>query len=265
MMSVSRQHLGPYDLRVWRQGEGEGLLYLHGTERHTGDAPFLRRLADERTVLAPEFPGYGESLGLGHIHDIHDITLLLREFIEISGYKAVDVVGHSLGGMVAAELAIVAPQLVRCLVLVDSYGLWIDDEPMPDAFAMTPLELENAKWYDPDKKSLETHPRDGSTPLDLAVERARNSGTATKFLWPIPDRGLRRRIRYLSTPTLVVHGDSDGLVPLRYAEELARLLPNSELVTISHAGHMPMFEAEDDFVAAVQKFLAQHQDRHAQA
>ena len=258
-MNISRQQVGPFDLRVWQQGEGHGLLYLHGTERHPGEAPFLARLAEDCDVRAPELPGYGESLGFEYIHDIMDVALLLREFIESIGFESVDVVGHSLGGMIGAELAIVAPHRVRSLVLVDSYGLWIDEEPMPDAFAMTPPQLDAAKWHDPEKRTLETHAREGSSPLDLAIERTKNSGTASKFMWPIPDRGLRRRIRHLQTPTLVVHGESDGVVPLRYAEELAGLLPNAQLLAIPRAGHLPMFEAEDDFVAGVQKFLANHQ------
>lgn len=257
-MTMSRQQVGPFDLRVWQQGSGDGLLYLHGTERHPGDAPFLERLAEDRDVRAPELPGYGESHGFEHIHDLLDVALLLRELIETSGFDSVDVVGHSLGGMIAAELAIVAPHRVRSLVLADSYGLWIDDAPMPDAFAMTPPELDAAKWHDPANKELETHTREGSTQLDLMVERTKNSGTASTFMWPIPDRGLRRRARYLTAPTLVVHGESDGLVPVRYAQELAGLLPNAELLTIPRAGHLPMFEAAEEFVTAVQKFVARH-------
>lgn len=259
-MTMSRQQVGPFDLRVWQAGDGEGLLYLHGTERHPGDAPFLRRLAEDRDVRAPELPGYGESLGVEHVHDILDVALLVRELVEASGFRSIDVIGHSLGGMIAAEVAVVAPHLVRRLVLVDSYGLWLDDEPMPDGFAMSPAALDVAKWHDVANASLETHLPEVADPLDRAIERARNSGTATRFMWPIPDRGLRRRARHLHAPTLVVHGESDGLVPLRYAEELAGLLPRAELATIPRAGHLPMFEAEDEFVALVQKFFSGHSD-----
>lgn len=255
-MRMSRQQVGKFDLRVWQQGEGPGLLYLHGLERHPGDAPFLRRLAEDRDVRAPEFPGYGESLGVEHISDIHDAALLYRELIESWGFESVDVVGHSLGGMVAAELAIVAPHRVRGLALVDSYGLWQESSPLPDPFAMVPDDLDEAKWHEPAARESETHAREGSSRLDLAVERTTNLGTATKFMWPIPDRGLRRRLRHLSTPTLVVHGESDGLIPVEYAEQMTDLVPHAELEVIRGAGHLPMFEAEDEFVSLLQKFLA---------
>ena len=255
-MDMTRQQIGPFDLRVWQQGEGAGLLYLHGFERHPGDAPFLKRLAENRDVRAPELPGYGESLGVEQIHDLYDVALMYRELIESWGFESIDVVGHSLGGMIAAELAILAPHRVKSLVLVNCFGLWIDDEPMPDAFALAPTDFDAAKWHDPASKSSETTARAGSTPLDLAIERTTNQGTATKFMWPIPDRGLRRRLRHLSSRTLVIHGESDGLVPVRYADELVGAITNAELELIAHAAHMPMYEAEDEFVALVQKFIS---------
>ena len=256
-MQMSRQQIGSFDLRVWQQGDGSGLLYLHGLERHPGDAPFLNRLVEERDVRAPEFPGYGESTGIEHVHDVLDVALMYRELVDSWGFDYVDVVGHSLGGMIAAELAVIAPHRVRSLVLVDSFGLWLEGQPMPDVFTLAPPELDAAKWHDPEAKASETHARAGSSPLDLSIERTTNLGAATKFLWPIPDRGLRRRLRHVSAPTLVLHGESDGIVPLAHAEELARLIPNAELETIPHCGHMPMFEAEDQFVNVVQKFVAQ--------
>jgi pimeloyl-ACP methyl ester carboxylesterase len=255
-MQTSRQQIRSFDVRVWHQGEGSGLLYLHGLERHPGDAPFLNRLAEGHDVRAPELPGYGQSTGVEHLHDVLDVALLHRELVESWGFDSVDVVGHSLGGMLAAELAVVAPHRVRSLVLVDSFGLWLEDQPMPDVFAMTPPNLDAAKWHDTAAKDDETHAREGSTPLDLAIERTTNLGTATKFLWPIPDRGLRRRLAHVSAPTLVLHGESDGIIPLAHAEELARMIPDAELETIPGAGHLPMFEAEDQFVNLVEKFVA---------
>jgi pimeloyl-ACP methyl ester carboxylesterase len=257
-MQMTREQLRSFDLRVWQQGDGAGLLYLHGLERHPGAAPFLDRLAEERDVRAPELPGYGESTGVEHLHDVQDVALLYRALIDSWGFESVDVVGHALGGMLAAELAVVAPHRVRSLVLVNAFGLWLEDQPMSDVFTMSPPELDAAKWHNPEAKESETGARGGSSALDLAIERTTNLGTATKFLWPIPDRGLRRRLCYISAPTLVIHGESDGIVPLAHAEELARLLPNAELEIMPLAGHLPMFEAEDQFVNAVQKFVALH-------
>ncbi len=74
-------------------------------------------------------------------------------------------------------------------------------------------------------------------------------------MWPIAERGLRRRLRYLTAPTLVVHGGDDGLLPVSYAEEMVRLIDGASLVVIDRAGHYPMFEQEDAFIEAVEAFL----------
>lgn len=254
--SVTTQQVGPCEVRVWQTGTGSGLLYLHGYEQHPGAAPFLERLGEHRDVRAPELPGYGESTGLEQLDDILDLALLWRRLIEDWGFDSVDVVGHSLGGMVAAELAVVAPHRVRKLVLVDSYGLWLDDLPLVDQFALSPPDLAAAKWHDPAAApDPEPSALSDTSPLGKAISRTRNLGSATKFMWPIPDRGLARRLPHLTVPTLVLHGESDGLVPVAYARELAGRIPDATLVTIPGAGHLPMIEAEDAFLDAVTRFL----------
>jgi pimeloyl-ACP methyl ester carboxylesterase len=256
-MSITTHETGPFSLRTLRLGEGKGnpLLYVHGYERHPGEAPFLQRLAEDREVVAPELPGYGESTGIDRIRDVHDLALMLRAFVTGLGHEEFDVVGHSLGGMLAAELAVVAPRQVRSLVLVNSYGLWLDDHPMADPFVLSPDQLAAAKWHDPQQAGSEAAIEVAQTPLEKGLERTRNLGTATKLMWPIPDRGLSRRLRYVEARTLVVHGEDDGLVPTEHARELARMIEGADLELLSRAGHVPMFEREDEFVAVVQKFL----------
>jgi pimeloyl-ACP methyl ester carboxylesterase len=151
----------------------------------------------------------------------------------------------------------VSPHLVRRLVLVDAYGLWLDDNPLPDPFALAPRDLESAKWCDPKQAPIpEPSAFDGGDDPDaLAIFRAQNLGTATKFMWPIPDRGLNRRLPYIKAPTLIVHGEADGLIPMAYAQAFARLIPNARIATIRNAGHLPMIEAEDEFISTVNDFL----------
>jgi len=256
-MKMTREKMGALDIRVWSGGSGAPLLYLHGFEHHPGAASFLTRLARNHEVRAPEHPGYGESGGFEENYDIIDVALHYRRMIESWKNGPVDVVGHCLGGMFAAEVAVLSPHLVRRLVLVDAYGLWLDDKPLPDPFALSPKDLESAKWHDPAKAPMpEPSTFEGGNDADaLAIFRAQNLGTATKFMWPIPDRGLNRRLPYINAPTLIVHGESDGLIPIAYAEAFARLIPNARIATIRKAGHLPMLEAEDEFVSIVNDFL----------
>jgi pimeloyl-ACP methyl ester carboxylesterase len=258
MTPITVEKIGPYEVNVWSSGSGSPLLFLHGYERHPGGAPFLERLAENHRVIAPEQPGYGSSTGFEHIVDLLDLVLLYRELIAASSDAPVDIVGHSTGGMLAAELGAIAPQLVRRLVLVDAFGLWIDDEPAPDPFGAAEAVL-TAKWHDPGARPrpepsiFEPDPAD---PQGAILFQARNYAAATKFMWPIAERGLARRLPYVSAPTLVVHGASDGLLPTSYAERMTQLIPNARLALIDDAGHYPMLEQQDAFTAVVEDFLA---------
>jgi pimeloyl-ACP methyl ester carboxylesterase len=255
--ALSRQTVGPFEINVWTKGSGQPLLFLHGYERHPGGAPFLERLAERHAVHAPEQPGYGTSTGFEHVEDLLDLVLFYRALVRSWGGGRLDVVGHSMGGMLAAELAVIAPELVDRLVLVNAFGLWLDDQPAVDPFGPA-AEVLAAKWHDvegrPNPEPTIFVP-DSEQPEEAVLFEARNRATATKFMWPFAERGLRRRLQYIEAPTLVVHGTADALVPVAYAEELVRLVPGATLTPIDGAGHYPMLEQEDAFLAAVEGFL----------
>lgn len=256
-MGLSVQTVGACRVRVWSAGEGPPLLYLHGFEQHPGGATFLRRLAQKRRVYAPETPGYGGSTGVEELDGVLGLTLHHRQLVESWGVGRIDVVGHSLGGMFAAEFAAICPHLTRRLVLVDAYGLWLDDVGMPDPFVLGEKELRVAKWADADAAPPEPSifTPDPEAPQLTILERAKNLAAATKFMWPIADRGLRGRLPLIQAPTLVIHGARDGLVPTAYAHQFGRLIPAARVVTIDGAGHLPMVEREDAFMRAVEDFL----------
>lgn len=257
-MSLETVTIGDFRVRVWSEGSGPPLLYLHGFEQHPGEASFLRRLARGRRVIAPETPGYGGSTGFEAIDSILTMTLYHRQLVESLGVERIDLIGHSLGGMFAAEFAAVCPHLTRRLILVDAYGLWLDHAVMPDPFVLQEKELRQAKWADADTAPPEPSifVPDPAEPHGAMLERAKNLTIATKFMWPIADRGLRRRLPLIHAPSLIIHGASDGLIPTIYAGEFGRLIPDAHVVTIAGAGHLPMVEREDAFIEAVERFLA---------
>ncbi|HZQ36740.1 MAG TPA: alpha/beta hydrolase [Dehalococcoidia bacterium] len=249
---------GACSVRVWESGAGRALLYLHGFEGHDGGAPFLEQLAAKHRVFAPEAPGFGESSGIEQIDGILDLVLVYRQLVEALGLGKVDLIGHSLGGMFAAEFAAICPQHVRRLVLVSPFGLWLEEAEIPDFLAMSAGQLARATWHDPESAAAQAAQRqitNGASPIATAVQRASNLAVAGKFLWPIPDRGLQKRLPLIAAPTLVIRGASDKLIPAPYGEAFQRLIPHARLETIADAGHTPQAEQPDSFLAAVEPFL----------
>ncbi len=157
--------------------------------------------------------------------------------------------------MLAAETAIISPHLVRRLVLVDAFGLWLDDYPIPDVFIQTPEALSGLLWHDPAQAEPPAGPADAD-PTTVALNAQQNRAIAARFLWAVPERGLAKRLPYLRTPTLVLWGEQDRLIPPAYAQAFADRLAGARVSLIPNAGHLPMVEQPEAFDAALDAFLA---------
>jgi pimeloyl-ACP methyl ester carboxylesterase len=249
---------GLFQTFVRSEGEGDPLLFLHGAGGLYGWPPFLESLARSFRVIAPDHPGFGRSEGLEHLDDVVDLALYYTEFIEAMDLEQPYLVGHSLGGMIAAEVAAIAPALASKLVLIAPVGLWLDDYPVMDFFAATPEELSAAMFHDAGSavaKELMTLPSAPEAHLEAVLERTKNLSAAGKFLWPIPDKGLKKRIHRIVVPTLLLWGVSDRLVPPIYGEEFLKRIKRARLTVFRGASHMLPFEKADELVEAVTDFL----------
>jgi len=252
-ISVSIRN-GKFTTAMQRTGRGEPLVFLHGAGGPMAGAPFLDDLAKRFTVYAPAHPGFGAGQGIEHLDDILDFALYYLDFLEEIGVEKPHLVGHSLGGMLAAEIAALAPHLLSRLVLVCPAGLWLDPVPIPDFFTFSPEQLVRTALHDPKGpvgKMLLAQFQDPN----LALESYRCLASAGKFLWPIPDKGLKKRIHRVKVPTLVVWGASDGLIPTAYADAFHAAIPGSRVTILNGAGHLPMLEQREAFVEAVTSFL----------
>ena len=140
---------GLFDIKLRTDGSGEPLLFLHGAGGLRGWDPFLADLAGRYTVYAPAHPGFESSSGLEHVDDVLDLVVYYNDLLDALNIESMHVVGHSMGGMIAAELAALSPHRVRRLVLANPVGLWLENHPVADFFAMTPDQLGIALWHDP--------------------------------------------------------------------------------------------------------------------
>jgi len=246
--------------RVHRAGNGDPVVFLHGAAGLQWD-PFLDGLAERFSVYAPEHPGttLGDPDGIRALDDLWDLVLYYDELFDALGLESPAVVGHSFGGMVAAEIAATLRGRVSKLVLISAIGLWRDDEPVPNFMVMTPQELVPIAVADqngPVAAMLLAPPDLESEAGQTAVIQSTWSLACTgKFIWPIPDRGLRKRLHRITAPTLIVWGHQDRLVSTAYADEFADAIKGSRVEVLEGAAHFPHVEQPERTVAAVTEFL----------
>jgi pimeloyl-ACP methyl ester carboxylesterase len=237
------------------------VLFLHGVSGLLEDTRFLDSLAERRRVFAPELPGYGESTGEELYEDMLDFALHGWDVLEALGLEGQRpaVMGHSLGGMIAAEMACLAPSDLSRLVLVDAFGLWLDEQPIPDLFAFRPFEFGDFLFSDPERGAAALTGGLDFSDIDalreFVVANARRLGTAGKVLFPIPNRRLSKRLYRLTTPTLVVWGEQDRLLPPVYARRWGELVPAARVACIEGAGHMLPYEQPQELAREVLEFL----------
>ncbi len=252
---------GKFQVQLLEGGSGESLLYLHGIGGFPGWPPFLDRLAEHYHVYVPAQPGVAGSIALEHLDDLWDLVLFYDELMQELGLDKSYLLGHCYGGMVAAELAAHRPERVTGLALVCPLGLWLDETPVADLFALTPSEQGRLLWYDPESESARAYlvePDDPTAKMEAQLDRTQTLAAVGKFIWPIPDRGLANRAHRITMPTLLLWGDSDGVVPSAYGQAFERLLPNTTLQIIDRCGHLPQLERPDQFIDAVRRFLVDH-------
>ena len=244
--TANRIDIGPNSVEIRETGSGPALLFIHGFEGPM-DAPFIESLGSDHRVVLPTHPGFGGTQSIRALQDIHNVAIVYEGILDALDIDTADVVGHSLGAMFAAELAAVAPQRVRSLVLVSPIGIWSDDHPAPDVLSAGGSYLTRMLWADPEHTATA-----GTT---TPVERTANLAAAGNYMWPLPDRGLRDRAYRLTMPVHIVRGDADGLVGEAQVADWKGMIPAATVHTIGGAGHFPMLEKPDDFTTLVSRLL----------
>ncbi len=249
---------GAFGTLVQEHGTGEPALYLHGPWDWNG-SPLLEHLGKQHRVVAPRLPGFEDSSGGEHLLDLNDLLYYYLDLLDELGLESLPVIGHSLGGMIAAELAAMQPRRFTKLVLLAPFGLWNAAHPLPDLFAFTPRELAPALFHEPDAPraaAVLLPPEEAESRMAFQLARARAMATSAKYLWPIPNRGLKSRLHRVRMPTLLVWGEHDGVIPPRTARDFQASLPHARLAEIRGAAHLPQIERPDELSEVIADFLA---------
>ena len=241
-------------VRLWRDGTGTPLVYLHGAAGVPPWLPFFTQLTGKHEVLVPEHPGFGMSDNPTWIRNVGDVAMYYLDFLDGLGAERVHVVGHSLGGWIAAELAVRNTARLNSLTLVDAAGIHVPQVPKLDTFLLTDEQLVRGLFHD--QKRAEATIADMKRP-ELEDVILKNRTTTARLTWQprAYDPQLAKWLHRIDVPTLIVWGGNDRLFPPEYAHAWQHLIPGSRVAIIPDCGHVPQIEQRQAFVAALDGFL----------
>ncbi|MCZ7437901.1 alpha/beta hydrolase [Micromonospora sp. WMMC241] len=249
-------------LTVSEAGHGRPVLLLHGGGGPTTVAPLGRHLARRAQTITPVHPGWDGTQRPSWLTGIDDLALAYLHLLHDRGLRDVLVVGSSLGGWIAAEMAVRdTAGLVTGLVLVDAVGIDVPGEPIQDFFALDPRSLAEHAWHDPDRFPVD--------PAALAPEQqarqAANRETMRVLVGDpyMHDPKLRRRLGRVGVPALLLWGESDRIVTPAYGAAYAAALGDGRLVVVPEAGHLPHLENPTATLSHLDAWLDRQQDAEA--
>jgi len=243
--------------RVWEKGAGSTIGFLAGIGGLTAWPPFLDCLAADHRVVAPSLPGFP---GGGTLHaemDGHlDWLLATHDLLDGSDLSGCHLMGVSIGGSLAAEAAASWPGIAKTLTLVSPFGLFDVADPVADIFAQRPGRIRNLMCNNPDNYDSVTSGVADEDELENEVIRTRAHESAARFLWPLGDTGLNKRLPRITQRTHLVWGDSDQVVPLNYARKFeAGIAGDVSTSVIADAGHLAELDQPQAVADAVLKFI----------
>lgn len=237
-------------------GEGRPLLFLHGMEGVDPNAAWFRGLAASHRVVAPFHPGFGHSERPEEFRTVADLAYFHLELARALELEDALLVGAGFGGWLAAEVAVRSIERFSQLVLIDPLGIKVGgpaERHITDMHALAHDDLAALLWHDPAPRERDYSAMDDRTLL--AIARSREAFAYFGWKPYMNNPGLRRWLRRIRIPALVLWGESDGIIDREYIETFAGELPNARLETIAAAGHYPHVEQPERFLELVEGFL----------
>lgn len=247
---------GPVEVAVTDQGHGRPFLLLHGGGGPQTVAGFADLLAGTGRVITPVHPGFGGTDRPAELTSVAGLAELYAALLAELDLTGVTVVGNSIGGWVAAELALRHSPRVSGVVLVNAVGIAVPDHPIADFFSLTPDQVTGLSFHDPDRFRIDPATLPPAVQAALPGNRA---ALATYGGTTMLDPSLAGRLAAVTTPTLVVWGESDRIVGPDYGRAFAAAIPGARFEPLPDAGHLPQIEAPQRLLELISRFAeAQH-------
>ena len=253
-VTVTTETTGPVDVRLTERGAGRPLLLLHGGAGPVSVAAYADALAAEQPfrVITPTHPGFDGTARPASLTTVAQLGQLYAALLAQLELDDVTVVGNSIGGWVAAELALCGPERIAALALVDAVGIEVPDHPVVDFFSLTFPQIAQVSYYDPDAFRIDP------AALPPAAQAVMAANRATLAVYggerSMGDPGLRARLVGITRPTLVVWGDSDGVVDPDYGRAYAAAIPGARFELLPRTGHLPQLESPGALTALLAEF-----------
>jgi pimeloyl-ACP methyl ester carboxylesterase len=242
------------DLLLRRAGSGPTVLFLHGAGGIPSWLPFFDKLSDRFDLLVPDHPSFGRSPTPVWLDDMADLAYFYLDLFEQLQLKDIHIIGHSMGGWLALEIAIRSQARIKSLTLIASVGIRIKGNPVANLFFMGPEQLVRALYADPKLIAQEL----ARTPSPEEIERiVVNRTAAARLAWHprFFNPKLSKWLHRVSVPTQIVWGAQDQIVSPAYADEFKRLIPQAMVTMVPDAGHIPFAEKLDDVTSTVSNFV----------
>jgi pimeloyl-ACP methyl ester carboxylesterase len=242
--------------RIMRSGAGAPLLYLHGARGASAWAPFMEKLAERFDVIVPEHPGFGGSDTPEWLANVGDLAYFYLDLIAQLGLTHVHLAGTSLGGWIAAEIAVRNCQRLESLVLTAPAGIHVKGLSKGDIFLWSADEMTRKLFHDQRMAAAAL-----AVPASEAQQLTdmKNRLTTAKLAWQprLYNPDLHKWLHRIVVPTLILWGDHDQVIPPGYGPAFRDLIPGSRLEVIAECGHLPHMERMDAWTARVMAFLAE--------
>ncbi|HEX6268173.1 MAG TPA: alpha/beta fold hydrolase [Burkholderiales bacterium] len=237
-------------INLRRGGSGPPLLFLHGASGAPVILPFMEKLAARFDVLVPEHPGYGQSGEPEWLDNIHDAAYFYLDFLKQLDLRNVTLVGNSMGGWMAMEIAVRDTSRLESVVLVSPAGIRAPGVQPADIFLMPDEELVRRLFHDP--RLAEARLAVPVTPeaVDIALK---NRHTTARLAWEprLHDPHLPKWLHRIDVPVKIVWGREDRILPVRFLDHFRKLMPKAQTHIVEGAGHLPHVEKADEFVDIV--------------